>query len=128
MTAEKIPSNQLRPVISANLGKLLGAVFLLFALLVVNSLYLVSITMLEQASGEIYQDYFDMLMFLVHLGLGLLLMSLAYLWVAVAETVRRAVGSVAALVLGRWIFHEPITLAKVVGVALMSVGVALILL
>mgnify|MGYP000364426981 CR=1 FL=1 len=73
MTAEKISSNQPGPVISANLGKLLGAVFLLFALLVVNSLYLVSITMLEQASGEIYQDYFYMLMFLVHLGLGLLL-------------------------------------------------------
>jgi tetratricopeptide (TPR) repeat protein len=73
MTAEKIPSNQPGPVISAHLGKLLGAVFLLFALLVVNSLYLVSITMLEQASGEIYQDYFYMLMFLVHLGLGLLL-------------------------------------------------------
>jgi drug/metabolite transporter (DMT)-like permease len=62
------------------------------------------------------------------LGLALLLMSLAYLWVAVAETVRRAVGSVAALAIGRWFFQEPITTAKVVGVALMSVGVALILL
>jgi multidrug transporter EmrE-like cation transporter len=61
-------------------------------------------------------------------GLGLLLTSLAYLWVAVAETVRRAVGSIAALLIGRWFFHEPITTAKVVGVALMSAGVALILL
>lgn len=61
-------------------------------------------------------------------GLALLLMSLAYLWVAVAETVRRAFGSVAALIVGRWVFQEPITTAKVVGVALMSAGVAMILL
>ena len=62
------------------------------------------------------------------LGLALLLMSLAYLWVAVAETVRRAVGSIAALAIGRWVFHEPITTPKVLGIVLMSLGVALILL
>ena len=62
------------------------------------------------------------------LGLALLLMSLAYLWVAVAETIRRAVGSIAALAIGRWFFHEPITTPKILGVVLMSLGVALILL
>jgi len=49
MTAEKTTRNQPVPVISARLGQLLGAVFLLFALLVVNSLYLVVVTILEQA-------------------------------------------------------------------------------
>jgi tetratricopeptide (TPR) repeat protein len=73
MTAEKTSGKQHIPVITPRLGRLLAAVFLLFALLVVNSLYLVIITILEQASGEIYQDYFYMLMFLAHLALGLLL-------------------------------------------------------
>ncbi len=62
-----------RPVIDARLGRLLGVVFLLFSLLVVNSVYLSAITILEQTGNEIYQDYFYLLMFLVHLVLGLLL-------------------------------------------------------
>ncbi len=62
------------------------------------------------------------------IGLGLLLLSLAHLWVAVAETLRRGFGSISALILGRWMFHEPITAAKVIGIVLMSAGVALILL
>jgi hypothetical protein len=45
--------------------------FLVFAL-VVNSVYL-SASILEQTGNEIYQDYFYLLMFLVHLVLGLLL-------------------------------------------------------
>ena len=61
------------PVITARLGRLLGVVLLLFSLLVVNSVYLAAITWLEYRSGEIYQDYFYLLMFLLHLGLGLLL-------------------------------------------------------
>ena len=67
MTAEKTRSRPQIPVISRRLAQLLAVVFLLFALLVVNSLYLVIVTILEQASGEIYQDYFYMLMFLIHL-------------------------------------------------------------
>ena len=73
MTAEQTDSKPPVPVINARLGRLLGVVFLLFALLVVNSIYLVIITLLEQTSGEIYQDYFYMLMFLIHLIMGLLL-------------------------------------------------------
>jgi tetratricopeptide (TPR) repeat protein len=61
------------PVITARLGRLLGLVLLLFALLVVNSVYLAAITWLEYRSGGIYQDYFYLLMFLLHLALGLLL-------------------------------------------------------
>ena len=62
-----------KPVMNARLGRLLGVVFLLFSLLVVNSVYLSAITFLEQTSNKIYQDYFYLLMFLVHLALGLAL-------------------------------------------------------
>jgi len=62
-----------KPVINARLGRLLGVVFLLFSLLVVNSVYLSAITLLEQTRNEIYQDYFYLLMFFAHLMLGLLL-------------------------------------------------------
>ena len=52
---------------------MLMAVFALVAVLVANSGYLVSITVLEAATGQTYQDYFYQYMFLVHLALGLLL-------------------------------------------------------
>jgi len=61
------------PVIGAGLGRLLALVFLLFALLVVNSTYLAAITLLEHVTGELHQDFFYLNMFLVHLALGLLL-------------------------------------------------------
>ena len=60
-------------VISPVVRRLLGVVFTLFAVLVVNSVYLGSITALEYYSGQVYQDYFYLLMFLLHLLLGLLL-------------------------------------------------------
>ncbi len=59
------------PVLTPRLGRLLGLVLLLFALLVVNSIYLSAITLIETATGELYQDYFYLLMFLAHLALGL---------------------------------------------------------
>ena len=62
-----------RAVISTRVAWLLQLVFTLFALLVVNSVYLASITLLENLSGDIYEDYFYLLMFLLHLVLGLLL-------------------------------------------------------
>ncbi len=65
--------NKLIPVVTARLGRLLGLVILLFSLLVLNSVYLAAISLLEQISGEIQQNYFYLLMFLLHLALGLLL-------------------------------------------------------
>jgi tetratricopeptide (TPR) repeat protein len=59
-----------------------------FALLSVNSVYLGSITLAEWFSGEVYQDYFYQLMFLVHLGLGLAL-AVPFLWFGFAH-LRRA--------------------------------------
>jgi tetratricopeptide (TPR) repeat protein len=73
MASEDSDSKSESPVITARLGRLLGIVFVVFSLLVVNSVYLGAITILEQSSNEVYQDYFYLLMFLVHLVLGLLL-------------------------------------------------------
>jgi tetratricopeptide (TPR) repeat protein len=59
--------------VNARLGRLLGIVILLFSLLVINSVYLAAISLLEQFSGDIHQNYFYLLMFLLHLALGLLI-------------------------------------------------------
>ncbi|MBT8088945.1 MAG: hypothetical protein KJO01_01925 [Gammaproteobacteria bacterium] len=52
---------------------MLAVVFVLFGLLSINSLYLVCITIAEAISGELFQDYFYQLMFLLHLLLGLVI-------------------------------------------------------
>lgn len=46
-------------------------VFGLFALLAVNSSYLLSVTLFESLTGATYQNWFYLVMFLVHLALGL---------------------------------------------------------
>ena len=53
---------------------MLDFVFVLFGLLAINSLYLASITVIEWISGELYQEYFYQLMFLLHLLLGLVIL------------------------------------------------------
>ncbi len=45
----------------------------LFSVLAANGLYLTSITWIQHIRGEIYENHFYQLMFLGHLGLGLLL-------------------------------------------------------
>ncbi|MBT8103243.1 MAG: hypothetical protein KJO95_09760 [Gammaproteobacteria bacterium] len=67
------PARQYRPVIGRRLKPLLSVVFVLFGLLSINSLYLVSITIAETISGDLFQEYFYQLMFLLHLLLGLLI-------------------------------------------------------
>ncbi len=62
-----------RPVVGTYLRKLLIPVLGLFGLLAVNGVYLASITAVEWFTGEIYQDYFYQVMFLVHLVLGVLI-------------------------------------------------------
>ncbi len=58
------------PAIGPRLHRLLIVVFTLFALLGVNSVYLSSITILEWATEQTYQNYFYQFMFLAHLILG----------------------------------------------------------
>ncbi len=60
------------PAVGPRLTWLLWVVFGLFALLSVNSVYLLSIRGLEASSGEVYQNYFFQWMFLGHLALGAL--------------------------------------------------------
>ncbi|MEA3412606.1 MAG: tetratricopeptide repeat protein [Pseudomonadota bacterium] len=62
-----------RPAVGPGLRKLLVVVFALFALLVVNSVYLAGVTTLEWATGRVYQDYTYQIVFLLHLVLGLAL-------------------------------------------------------
>ena len=71
----QIPAPAARPrlPVGAGLRKLLYVVFALFALLFANSAYLASITFLEWATGETYQNFGYLCMFLAHLVLGLLL-------------------------------------------------------
>jgi tetratricopeptide (TPR) repeat protein len=59
------------PVVGPRLRRVLALIFALFALLVVNSVYLVSITIMEYVTKLTYQNYFYQIMFLAHLGLGL---------------------------------------------------------
>ena len=73
MTAPGSNPNPAPAVISPSFRWLLSLVFTLFALIVVNSIYLGSITTAEFYTGLIYQDYFYLVMFLLHLLLGLLL-------------------------------------------------------
>lgn len=66
-------SGFMHPAVGPRLRPLLRQVFLLFGLLAVNSLYLTAVTLLEQWTGNTYQNYLYLIMFLVHLVLGLLL-------------------------------------------------------
>src|SRR6056297_129899 len=59
--------------ITPRLRVLLYIVFALFGLLAANGFYLSSITYLQWLRSEVYENHFYQLMFLVHLGLGLLL-------------------------------------------------------
>jgi tetratricopeptide (TPR) repeat protein len=61
------------PVIGPGLKKVLVGVLGLFALLSVNSLYLGSITLLEWATGQLFQTPFYFFMHFAHVALGVLL-------------------------------------------------------
>lgn len=61
------------PAVGPKLQRLLSFLFVSFALLGINSVYLATITFLEWRNGETYQNYFYQWMFLGHLVLGLLI-------------------------------------------------------
>ena len=61
------------PAVGPKLSKLLMVVFGLFALLAINAVYLLAVSLLEWSTGQTYQNWFYMNMFLVHLGLGILI-------------------------------------------------------
>jgi|APGre2960657468_1045069.scaffolds.fasta_scaffold00920_2 drug/metabolite transporter (DMT)-like permease len=61
------------------------------------------------------------------LGYGLQLAAYQTTMVAVVEGLKRVTGLLAALVVGRIMFAEPITKSKIVGVGILAIGVPLIL-
>ncbi len=61
------------PVVGPRLKKLLFVVLGLFALLTVNSVYLLAVRGFEAFTGHTYQNWFYLVMFLGHLILGLLI-------------------------------------------------------
>ena len=73
-----------RPAIGPRLKPLLWVVFGLFALLAVNSFYLSGVRVAEAASGETYQNWFYISMFLLHLAVGALFV-LPVIWFGLAH-------------------------------------------
>lgn len=61
------------PAVTPGLRKLLVIVFVLFAALGANSCYLATVTVMEAWTGEVLQNYFYQVMFLLHLVMGLAL-------------------------------------------------------
>jgi drug/metabolite transporter (DMT)-like permease len=61
------------------------------------------------------------------LALGLQLLAMQQVWVGLVETLKRGLGNVSAVIFGRAVFGEPVTLRKLLAVGLMAAGVALIL-
>jgi tetratricopeptide (TPR) repeat protein len=68
------PKRKYVRAVGPRLRVLLYVIFGLVAILGANSAYLLSITVLEWATGYLYQNYFYQMMFLAHLVLGLLLL------------------------------------------------------
>lgn len=60
-------------------------------------------------------------------ALGLQLLAMQQVWVGFVETLKRGIGNLSAVVLGRLVLGEPLTGRKLAAVALMAAGVALIL-
>ena len=65
------PRRKYVPVVGPALRKVLILIFALFALIMVNSVYLVSIRVLGLSTGDSYENWFFLNMFIAHLVLGL---------------------------------------------------------
>lgn len=83
-SAQRPPRRRYRPVIGPRLKPLLWVVFGLFALLAVNSFYLSGVRVAEAATGETYQNWFYISMFLLHLAVGALFV-LPVIWFGLAH-------------------------------------------
>jgi drug/metabolite transporter (DMT)-like permease len=60
-------------------------------------------------------------------ALGLQLLAMLKVWVGLVETLKRGIGNLSALILGKALFGEAVTSRKLLAVGLMIAGVALIL-
>ncbi len=68
------PTKKPRQAVGPKLKRILNFVFVLFALLSINSIYLSAITFVEWLSKESFQDSMYLYMFLSHLVLGLIIL------------------------------------------------------
>lgn len=84
-------------------------------------------TFREMARVREMPGAFGLALLLSVLALGLQLLALQLIWVGFVETLKRGIGNVMALILGRFLFAEVITRGKIAAILLMGVGVALIL-
>ncbi|MGB7328450.1 MAG: multiheme c-type cytochrome [Rubripirellula sp.] len=115
--AKKTPKRPVTP----RLRMVLYVVLTLFGILFANGLYLTSITWLQVATGRVLETHFYQLMFLLHLGLGLLLIvpavgfGLVHMWRSKDRRNRRAVK------IGYALFAVSIVIL-VSGLALMRLG------
>ena len=73
-TPQKSQKAPKRPV-TPRLRIVLYVVLTLFGVLAANGLYLTSITWLQYFTDRVYETHFYQFMFLIHLGLGLLLIT-----------------------------------------------------
>ncbi len=76
MTSEEaVPKKRprYRKAVGTRLKPVLQVAFVLFGLLSINAGYLLGVRLLEEVSGNTYQNWFFMIMFLGHLVLGLLI-------------------------------------------------------
>ncbi len=69
----KSATTRARAVVGPRLKQLLWVVFALFALISINSIYLLAVRVLERLTGESWQNTVYLSMFLFHLLIGLLL-------------------------------------------------------
>jgi drug/metabolite transporter (DMT)-like permease len=60
------------------------------------------------------------------LALALQFIAFRLVWVSLIETIKRSVGNLSALVMGRVLFGEPVTPRKVFALLLMAAGVAMV--
>ncbi len=67
------PRRKFRKAVGNRLRPVLTVVFALFALLALNAVYLLGVRVLESVTGETYQNWFYLIMFLGHLALGVLI-------------------------------------------------------
>ena len=81
-----------RHPVGPRLKVVLYVVFALFAVLGVNAVYLLAVRWLEWQTGQTYQNFFYLEMFLLHLVLGLLLVvpTLVFVALHIRNTYRRA--------------------------------------
>ena len=73
-----------RPVLTPALRWLVRSLMVAFALLVVNSVYLLSVSTAGSLTGSNHQTVFSVWMFLIHIVVGLTV-SLPFLWFGVAH-------------------------------------------